>query len=144
MNFKNKALVLENFLLEEFSKKPPIALLKNGSIAYKEFILKPTKDGNWELMRANESTLDVFRLKTSALVAAFFRKRENFKMYFEIRNLDQCYARNKVNAELLKQRSINATDSFNQDLFTARYYEAKRAAKQAKSKITKQFRTLFW
>ena len=64
MNFKHQARELENYLEHNFQKNMPLALLPNGNIAYKDFIIKKTKQDKWELSRDKVNPLDIFNIKT--------------------------------------------------------------------------------
>ena len=70
MNFKKQARQLEQFLEEEFKKTIPIALLPDGSLAYKDFIIKKNKTDQWQISRARGLPLDTFNIKTCAVIAA--------------------------------------------------------------------------
>ena len=70
MNFKKQAKQLETFLDEEFKTKLPIALLQDGSLGYKDFIVRQTTAKQWNLKRNNGTELDLFNLKVCAIIAA--------------------------------------------------------------------------
>lgn len=143
MNFKKTAKQLEQFLDEEFQKNRPIAILQDGSLAYKEFVIKKNKTDFWSLRRLGGNVLDTFNLKASALSAANFHHRTNFKKYDEVKMLDNMYFKYSTDADRFKYRWTTTKDIELRDLFIARYVEAKGKADYAKQEIAKQFRSLF-
>lgn len=143
MNFKRTAEKLEQFLEEELIKKPPIALLPDGSLAYKNFIIKKNSKHQWDLKRSGGFVLDTFNLKSTAVSAAKYYGNSNFKYYSEIKILDNVYAKNVEDADRFKERYQKTKDTELRDLYIARHVEAKANADYAKKQIVKQFKTVF-
>lgn len=143
MNFKKTAKQLEQFLDEELSKNPPIAILKDGSFAFHEFIIKKDQTEAWSLKRPGGCILDTFNLKSSALTAAYLHHRNNFKTYTELKILDDTFFKNSTDADRYKHRWTSTKDIELRDFFISRYIEAKNKADYARTEITKRFRSLF-
>lgn len=143
MNFKKTAKQLEQFLDEEFEKNRPVAILQDGSLAYKEFIIKKSRTEFWSLRRVGGNVLDTFNLKASALSAANLYHRNNLKKYDEVKMLDDSYFKNSTDADRFKYRWTTTKDIELRDYFIARYVESKSRADYAKKEIAKQFRSLF-
>ena len=143
MNFKRTAEKLEQFLEEELTKKPPIALLPDGSLAYNNFIIKKNSKQQWDLKRPGGNVLDSFNLKSTAISAAKFYGNNNFKYYNEIKILDSVYAKNIEDADRFKVRYQTTKDIELRDLYIARHVEARANADYAKKQIVKQFKTVF-
>lgn len=143
MNFKRTAEKLEKFLEEELVKKPPIALLPDGSLAYNNFIIKKNHQHQWDLKRPGGSIIDSFNLKSTAIAAAKLYKSNNFKYYSEVKILDGMYAKHSDDAERFKIKYQKTKDTDLRDLYIARHVEAKAHADYAKKQIVKQFKTMF-
>ena len=143
MNFKRTAEKLEQFLEEELTKKPPITLLPDGSLAYNNFIIKKNSKQQWDLKRPGGNVLDSFNLKSTAISAAKFYGNNNFKYYNEIKILDSVYAKNIEDADRFKVRYQTTKDIELRDLYIARHVEARANADYAKKQIVKQFKTVF-
>lgn len=143
MNFKRTAEKLEQFLEEELTRKPPIALLNDGSLAYNNFIIKKNSRQQWDLKRPGGSVLDTFNLKSTALSAAKMYGSNNFRLYQEIKILDSVYSKNSIESDRLKERYTTTKDFELRDLYIAKYVEAKQQADYAKKQIVRQFKALF-
>jgi hypothetical protein len=143
MNFKRQASELENFLQENFKKNNPIAVLPNGNLAYKDFVIKKNKQNKWELCRAKGHTLDVFNLKTCAILGAKFYNASNFSRYNELKILDTFYFKHQNDSEIFKQKLNKTKDIEMKDMFIARLVESKYQADYAKEKIISKFKSFF-
>ncbi len=143
MNFKKQAKQLELFLEDELSRKPPIVLLPNGSIAFSNFIIKKNNQEKWTIRRQGGYVLDFFNVKACALTAAKFYNSNNFKSYNELKILDNLYSKNNTDALFFKHKYQTTKDTELKDIFVARYIEAKDKATYAKSEIINKFNTLF-
>lgn len=142
MNFKKHARQLERFLEEELAKSPPLAVFQDGSLAYKNFIIKHGND-KWNLKRPGGDVIDSFNLKVCAIIAAKLYSGNNFENYNEIKRLDQDYTKNNIDADLFKYRYTTTTDTDRKDLFEARYIEARDHVRIARKKIASRFKMLF-
>ncbi len=143
MNFKLQAKQLEKFLEEEFENKQPLALLPNGSVAYKSFLVRQTKKKDWQLTRVNGLLLDTFHIKSCAIMAAKLYGSSNFNKYSELKVLDQLYFKNHVDSEFFKERYNTTKDSEKRDLYLARFLQSERHANYAKEQIASRFKMMF-
>lgn len=143
MNFKRTAQQLEKLLEEELTRKPPIVLLPDGSLAYNNFIIKKNHNQQWDLKRPGGYVIDTFNLKSTAISAAKFYNTNNFKYYSDIKILDSVYTKNVLDADMFKIRYQTTKDLELRDLYIARHVEARAQADYAKKQIVKQFKTVF-
>lgn len=143
MNFKKQAKQLEQFLEEELKDKVLLALLPNGSIAYGNFLIRQSKNKEWQLTRANGTYLDTFNTKSSAIIAAKLHGASAFAKYSELKILDQLYYKSYADAEIFKQRYKTTKDSEKRDLYLARMSNAEQYATYAKEQIASRFKRLF-
>jgi hypothetical protein len=143
MNFKKQAKQLETFLDEEFKTKLPIALLQDGSLGYKDFIVRQTTAKQWNLKRNNGTELDLFNLKVCAIIAAKLYSVSNFKNYNELKNLDILYYQNNADAHRFKRKYTTTQDLDLRDIYVARYVQASQKATYAKKQIASKFSAMF-
>jgi hypothetical protein len=143
MNFKKQARQLEQFLEEEFKKTIPIALLPDGSLAYKDFIIKKNKTDQWQISRARGLPLDTFNIKTCAVIAARLYGSNKFERYSELKILDQLYHKNHTDAMIFMERFKATKDIEKRDLYIARYSNAEKTADYAKKQIASRFKLMF-
>ena len=143
MNFKMQAFQLETFLDEEFRTKIPLLVLKDKSLVYKRFKIKQAKNLLWQLRFVTGDTIESFRLKASATIAAKCYDRGDFKRYSEIKMLDAQYWQNTNDAFIFKHKLDTTTDPDKRDIFLARYIVAQDREKLYRGKITSMFRMAF-
>lgn len=143
MNFKQQARELEDFIKENFEKNNPIALLPNGNLAYKEFIIRKNRQDKWELVRVKGNILDTFNLKSCAVLGAKFYYTNNFSRYNEIKMLDSFYFKHQIDSDIYKIKYDKTKDVGLKDMFMARFCESKRHANYARKEITSKFKALF-
>lgn len=144
MNFKQKAEQLEKFLEEEFKKQLPVVVLADGSLIYKRYKIKQTKQGIWQLRYLGTGDIiNTFRAKTCALLAAKFYDKNDFVKYNAIIILDSQYWSNFVDTSFFKVKLEKTNDCEKLDLFRARFDLANARAKHYKQEISTMFKTQF-
>ena len=76
----------------ELNKSMPVTLRKDGSLLYKNYVIKQNNNNNWALYYdgSNES-IDEFYLRTCALMGAKAYQSTDLTRYFEIKRLDNKY-----------------------------------------------------
>ena len=76
---------------EELNRALPLSIQPDGSVIYKNFIVKKTKLGNWGLYNLKSKYLiDEYHLKTCALMGAK-QYTINLNKFFEIKRVDTQY-----------------------------------------------------
>jgi hypothetical protein len=143
MNYKRQAKQLENFLEDEFKKNIPIAVMPDKSIVYKRYKIRQNKKGLWQLAYVDSDSISEFRIKTTAILAAKFYDKTDFKRYNEVKTLDTQYWNNSNDAEFFKYRYENAKDLDRRDLFLWRWELAASRAKRYKETISSMFKSNF-
>jgi hypothetical protein len=119
----------------ELNKKMPLAVQPNGSIVYKDFLVKEIKTGNWGVYNLkSRDIIDQFYLKTCALMAAKAYANANLEKFFEIKDLDNKYWANFCDS-LVFRNNIKTAKEYNRYLilltrlehsdFLAGYYKDK-------------------
>lgn len=91
-NKPNVVKELAEHFQTELSQKLPVTILPNGGIVYKEYLVKQTSSGNWELYNyRNHTLIEQYFLKTCALMAAKAYNSTDINKFFEIKRLDNQY-----------------------------------------------------
>ncbi len=141
---KQKAQQLEHFLEEEFSKKLPLAVLKNNDVVYKGFVIKQNKEGKYLLTYATTGdTIDEFRLKATAILAAKFFETNQFQRLNEIKILDTGYWQNFVDSSFFKERVRTTADLDKRDMYLWRWEITRTRTRNYKEEISRMFRHAF-
>jgi hypothetical protein len=143
MNFKRQADKLESFLREELDSKPPVAVLDNGALIYKDFVIKQNKKEIWCLYRAKGYLLDTFNLKATSLMAAKLYSTNNFPLYNEVKILDSFYTKHHTDAVIFKHLYKKTSDVELRDLYITRFEVSKSKSDYAKQQIASKFKALF-
>jgi len=143
MNFKKQAEKLEKYLNEEFSKELPIALMPDGSIVYKNYRIKQTKQKYWRLYRIGGNLIDTFNLKACALMAAKLYSINQLTAYNEVKNLDNSYQKNATDATIFKHRYQTTADPVRKDTVLWRWELSNARADSFKLQISQKFKTMF-
>lgn len=143
MNFKKQAEKLENYLKEEFRKELPIALMPDGSIVYKNYKIKQTKQKQWKLYRIGGNLIDTFNLKACALMAAKLYSINQLTSYNEVKNLDHSYQKNATDAGIFKYRYNTTTDPVRKDTVLWRWELTTARADSLKLQISQKFKAMF-
>lgn len=144
MNFKQKAKQLEQYLEEEFKKQLPVVVLKDKSLAYKNYKIKENNLGTWILSYLKTGDfIASFRTKSCALLAAKFYDKNDFVKYNAIKLLDSQYWTNFVDTNLFKERIPQTKDLEKKDLFRARYNLTRARTEHYKEEISRMFKTHF-
>lgn len=145
MNIKKAASKLAK-LYEEEKNNLPLVPLSNGSVAYKDYVIKQNNQGYWCVYKSIGKRLDYvdqFNLKSSACMAARHYDRSNIMGANEIRNLDYGYWNNHMDSEIFKFRFKNTKDIDRRDIFLWRWQLTDQRAKFYKNKITMAFSHAF-
>jgi len=85
----------------EFNKTMKLVPLPDGSVAYKNFIVKENKKGIWQIL--SKTTLDPhgeFNLKSCALIGAKALDRLDFNGFNEVKQLDNKYWSNYTTVQV--------------------------------------------
>lgn len=128
----------------DFKKIVPIIPLPDGSVVYKDFVTKQTKDGRWVLLRKNTlGTHGEFNLKTSALIAAKALSLVHIDKYNEIKMLDSRYWANHYTVQVCKKHLPNIKDLDHYMIMLNKYEHSLWLEEHCKEEISKMFRWSF-
>ena len=140
---KQKFEEFENFVNEIFEKNLPISVADDGSILYKDYKIKIDKNKNWSLYSRSFDLIDTFYLKATALLAAKSYQKNNMKMYFDIKELDNKYNQNATDTIYFNHFKKVTSDLVKRDVYTWRYEISLNRAKHYKVEIASLFKNNF-
>jgi hypothetical protein len=128
----------------ELNKTLPISIQPNGSIVYKNYLIKTNKQGDWCVHKASViDPLEVFYLKTSALMAARAYDKNDLNKMFEIKRLDTDYKNNHMDS-LVFANSIKKAKDFSRYIILLNKLEYSRErTEHFKDTISKMFKWSF-
>jgi hypothetical protein len=145
MTIKQVAKKLEKFL-DEVNDLMPLAILKDGGVAYKNYIIKKDKDATWTLYRIQNQTkifIEVFNLKSSALLAAEYHRTNRIDLLIEIKIIDEHYWSNYSDSLIFKELYKKTKDLVKRDLYLWRGELTSDRANYYRNKISNAFALSF-
>ena len=96
---------------QDLQKTLPISIQPDGSIVYKNYLVKQTATKSWAVYNIHSRDLvEIFNLKTSALMAAKAYASTHIEKFFEIKRLDSRYWANYMECEHSRQNLQSAVD----------------------------------
>ena len=128
----------------EFKKHMKLAVLPNGAVGYKDYVVKLNKQQNWCICHVtNQNVIDEFKLKSCALLAAKAYDTTSLDRYFEIKELDNQYWASHSNT-LNCKRFMNKTTPLDRYIIILnKLEESERREALYKDKITSMFHASF-
>ncbi len=131
-------------LTSEFGKTLQLTVLADGSIAYKDYIVKKTTKSNWAILnRRNKMFVEEFYLKTCALLAAKAYYQVNLEKFQEIKRLDTLYWANYTDS-IVFQNNIKTAKELERFLILLNRLEESNLRKQYyQDEISRMFKWSF-
>jgi len=129
----------------EFKKTLSLIPLPDGSIAYKEYVVKQNATGNWCIYKKTTGA-DVhgtFNLKTCALIAAKALYFTHLDKYNEIRQLDSKYWSNYTSTSVYKYNMQSTKDYERYLILLNKLEDSTWKASHYKDEISRMFRWSF-
>jgi hypothetical protein len=145
MTIKQVAKKLEKFL-EDVNDMMPLTILPDGSVAYKNYVIKKNKDSSWTLSRIQNQSkifIEVFNLKSSALLAANHHRTNRIDLLIETKILDEHYWANHNDHLNFKELYKKTKDLVKRDLYLWRGELTRDRADYYRDKISNAFATSF-
>jgi hypothetical protein len=95
----------------DLNKTLQLSIQPDGSVVYKNYIIKINELGNWGLYNVQSRHLiDQYYLKTSAVMAAKAYNNTNLEKFFQIKHLDQKYWSNYCDTLVYKHNIKTAKE----------------------------------
>jgi len=128
----------------EFKKIVPLIPLPDGSVVYKNYIVKQDKQGNWLIHTKGSPTVHgQFNLKTCALIAAKALTYMQLQRYNEIKDLDNKYWSNVYRTSVYEHNIKSAKDLDRYLILLNKLEDSRWKAGHYKEEISKLFRWSF-
>ena len=129
---------------EDFKKTLPISIQPNGSIVYKNYLIKINQQGNWAIHKHGVlDPLGTFYLKTSALMAARAYDKNDLNRMFDIERMDTDYRNNHTDS-LVYANNIKKAKDFGRFMVLLNKLEySQERTEHFKDKISKMFKWSF-
>jgi hypothetical protein len=129
----------------EFKKIVPLIPLPDGSVAYKNYIVKKNKAGSWCIYSKQTTNYShgEFNLQTCALVAAKALAQMQLQRYNEIKSLDNKYWSNFYRTSVYQHNIKLAKDYDRYLILLNKLEDSTWKANHYKEEISKLFRWAF-
>jgi hypothetical protein len=122
----------------------PIAVQPDGSIVYKGFVIRLTKNGAWGIHHiSNKDLVEQFFLKTSAIMAAKAYDRVQLERFFEIKRLDTGYWSNYCDTLVYGNNIKTAKDLDRYIILLNKLEYSTSLSEHYKEKISQMFKWSF-
>ena len=135
-------------LAEQFSHELdtqlPVNVLPNGDLVYKDYVVRQTSVGNWNIHSIKSKDLiDQFYLKTCALMAAKAYNNVKLERYSQIKELDNKYWASHSDNLLYKKNIKNAKEFDRFLVLLNKLEDSEQKAEHYKEEISKMFKWSF-
>ena len=129
----------------EFKKIVPLIPLPDGSVAYKDYIVKKNKDDTWHIYSKQTTNYShgEFNLQTCALVAAKALSQMQLQRFNEIKTLDNKYWSNFYRTSVYQHNIKLAKDNDRYMILLNKLEDSTWKANHYKEEISKLFRWAF-
>ncbi len=141
---KKKIAELAEQFSHELDQKLPVAVLPDGAITYKDYLIKQTGNGNWIVHNYKQKQfIGEYFLKTCALMAAKAYDGIRLEKFHEIKRLDTQYWASHSDTQVFK-RNIKIAKEFERYLILLNRLEESKAKEQFyKDEISRMFKWSF-
>lgn len=145
MNIKKYSKKLEKFY-SEVKDEFKLTVLPNGSVAYRDYLVKQKSNGTWDLVKVRKSkefVIENFNLKTCALVSAKQHFINNLQQLIETKQLDNLYWNAHTDSVYFKHFYNKSNDPVKKDTLLWRHEITTQRAAFYKQKISQAFSCAF-
>jgi hypothetical protein len=128
----------------DLNKALPIAVQPDGSIVYKGYVIRLTKNGAWGIYHiSNKDLVEQFFLKTSAIMAAKAYDKVQLERFFEIKRLDNGYWSNYCDTLVYGKNIKTAKDLDRYIILLNKLEYSTSLSEHYKEKISQMFKWSF-
>jgi hypothetical protein len=144
---KPKAKVIKDLaseLEQDLKKTLPLAIQPDGSIVYKQYVIRKNKRENWDLTYlSNNDVIDEYYLKSCALMSAKAYDKVNLNKFIEIKLLDSQYWASYSDTQVY-QKNIKTAKDFSRYMVLLNKLEySKERADRFQQQISTMFKWTF-
>jgi len=144
---KNKTKTIKelaNFFDNDLSASMPLTVLPNGSVAYKDYLVKSVSNGNWGVYNKNNKDLiQEFYLKSCAVMAAKAYHHVQLEKFFEIKRLDTRYWACYSDTQVYRKNIKTAKEFDRYMILLNKLEESDEQTKHYKEEISRMFKWSF-
>jgi hypothetical protein len=129
---------------EDFNSSLPIAVRKDGSIVYKDYVIKQDSSKNWAVYYSSSGDLvGAFFLKTCALMAAKAYWRVDIAKFHNIKELDGRYYASHMETQVCQHAMKKAVEYDRYQILLNKLELSRDKAAQFKDEISRTFKWSF-
>jgi hypothetical protein len=128
----------------ELNKSMPVTVRKDGSLLYKNYVIKQNNNNNWALYyNGSNESIDEFYLRTCALMGAKAYQNTDLTRYFEVKRLDNKYWASYSDNQVYKKNIKTAKDSERFMILLNKLEDSEVQATHFKEAISRMFKWSF-
>lgn len=129
---------------EDFKSSLPIAVRKDGSIVYKDYLIKQDSSKNWAIYHASTGDfISTFFLKTCALMAAKAYWRADMAKFHNIKELDGRYYASHMETQVYQNSMKKPIDYDRYQILLNKLELSRDKAAKFKDEISRTFKWSF-
>jgi len=135
---------LAEHLETEVNKQLNVVILPNGAVAYKDYVIKLTAQGNWGVYNyKNSDFIEQFYLKSCALMAAREYNRADLQRFNEIKIIDRKYWSHHSDEQRCKKYMPATKDFERYQILLNKLEYSKDKAEHYRDQISRMFKWSF-
>jgi hypothetical protein len=147
MKKTNKHKIVKDLAIDlasEVQSNLPVSVLPDGSVVYKNYLIKLSKSGKWGIYNIeNKHLVEQFFLKTCAIMAAKAYDRIDIRKFLEIKQLDNKYWSNYSDTLVYKNNIIKTKSTERYLILLNKLEHSDLLAKHCKAEISRMFKWSF-
>lgn len=129
---------------QELQRTLPISVLPDGSLLYKNFLVRQLENTYWGVFNiVSKELINEYFLKCCALIAAKEYNYRHYEKYQSVKLLDNKYASATNDATVFRHNIVLVTDNEKYHIMLTRLEESDTLSKQYQHIILKLFRQSF-
>lgn len=142
-----KAKVIKDLaseLEQDLKKTLPLAIQPDGSVVYKQYVIRKNKRENWDLIYlSNNDVIDEYYLKSCALMSAKAYDKVNLNKFIEIKLLDSQYWASHSDTQVYQKNIKTAKDFTRYMILLNKLEYSKERADRFQQQISTMFKWTF-
>ena len=135
---------IASYFDQELQTTLPLSILPDGSLVYKNFLVKQLDNMNWGMYNiSSKDLINQYHLKSSALIASKAYNHRHYEKYYEINNLDRKYAVLSNDTAIFKNNIDLVTDTEKYEILLTKLEESTTQFHYYQTLILRLFRQTF-
>lgn len=135
---------IASYFDQELQTTLPLSILPDGSLVYKNFLVKQLDNMNWGMYNiSSKDLINQYHLKSSALIASKAYNHRHYEKYYEINNLDRKYAMLSNDTAIFKNNIDLVTDTEKYEILLTKLEESTTQFHYYQTLILRLFRQTF-